>query len=304
MQINTLYSSGNGILDPKFYVKTDTGVFIRNFNLNIQQSGATAIQIPSNPFSIAGSGNSYLQMNIQNRASGTRATADLVITANNGTDTVNYINLGINNSGYSDPAFGNGSGLDGYLFINGGNLDIGTATVGRVVDFHIGGTTLANQVVRIDSSGINLTTGCSYRVNDIPLVNYVLNFNNITGESLSASPLYFGANASASTDRTNRLVGIANTGVARKATWTLTSAYAGSSSQNSTGYFINTTRSITGTISTLINPTANISNNYTGDITPPIVVAPGDLVTCALFNPTYVTYPNGVQNSVNVYFYT
>jgi len=180
MQINTLYSSGNGILDPKFYVKTDTGVFIRNFNLNIQQSGATAIQIPSNPFSIAGSGNSYLQINIQNKASGTRATADLVITANNGTDAANYINLGINNSGYNDPTFSNGSGLDGYLFINGGSLDIGTQTTGTSIEFHVGGTTLDRTIARMTSSGLNIVSGTLTASN----VVYNTGTQNISGAKI------------------------------------------------------------------------------------------------------------------------
>jgi len=119
-------------------------------------SGAIPLGLPNNPLSVVGSGNTYLQINIQNRATGTTATADLVITANNGTDTTNYINLGINNSGYNDPTFSNGTGLDGYLFINGGNLDIGTQTSNTAIEFHAGGTTAANTIARITSSGLNV----------------------------------------------------------------------------------------------------------------------------------------------------
>lgn len=119
-------------------------------------SGAIPLGLPNNPISVVGSGNTYLQINIQNRATGTTATADLVITANNGTDTTNYINLGINNSGYNDPTFSNGTGLDGYLFINGGNLDIGTQTSNTAIEFHAGGTTAANTIARITSSGLNV----------------------------------------------------------------------------------------------------------------------------------------------------
>jgi hypothetical protein len=122
-------------------------------------SGATALALPNNPLSVVGSGNSYVQVNIQNRASGTTATADLVITANNGTDSANFINLGINNSGYNDPTFSNGSGLDGYLFINGGSLDIGTQTANTNIEFHIGGTTLDKSIARITSDGLNIVSG-------------------------------------------------------------------------------------------------------------------------------------------------
>jgi hypothetical protein len=124
-------------------------------------SGIVPLNVPNNPLSIVGSGNTYVQLNIQNRAAGTNATADLVLTANNGTDSSNFINLGINNSGYNDPAFSNGTGLDGYLFINGGNLDIGTQTPGTNVEFHVGGTTSNNSILRVTSSGIDLNTGCN-----------------------------------------------------------------------------------------------------------------------------------------------
>ena len=122
-------------------------------------SGALASGLPNNPLSVVGSGNTYIQLNIQNRATGTNATADLVITANNGTDSSNYINLGINNSGYNDGGFTNGTGYDGYLFIDGGNLDIGTKTAGRFIEFHAGGTNQNNTIVRITESGFNILSG-------------------------------------------------------------------------------------------------------------------------------------------------
>jgi len=145
-----VYTTGAQIISG---VKTfvDSGIF--------SISGASAIQLPNNPLSIVGSGNTYLQLNIQNRATGTTATADLVITANNGTDTSNYINLGINNSGYNDSTFSNGSGLDGYLLINGGSLDIGTQTANTNIEFHVGGATLDKTIARITSSGLNIVSG-------------------------------------------------------------------------------------------------------------------------------------------------
>jgi hypothetical protein len=160
----------------RFYLKDDvSGIFLNRLNVNSDRSiqalnlyaenglfsisGAAALSLPNNPLSAVGSGNSYVQVNIQNRATGTRATADLVITANNGTDNSNYINLGINNSGYNDPTFSNGSGLDGYLFINGGSLDIGTSTPNTQIEFHAGGTTASKTIARINESGLNIVSG-------------------------------------------------------------------------------------------------------------------------------------------------
>ena len=121
-----------------------------------------------------------MQLNIQNRATGLLASADLVITANNGTDNSNFINLGINNSGYSDPAFTNGSGLDGYLFINGGSLDIGTQTANTHIDLHVGGTTASNITARFIASGLDLNN--SNLINATPRIINVSNNFNISGD--------------------------------------------------------------------------------------------------------------------------
>jgi len=169
---------------------------------------ASPFTLPNNPLSVVGSGNTYIQVNIQNRATGTTATADLVITANNGTDNSNFINLGINNSGYSDPTFSNGSGLDGYLFINGGSLDIGTQTANTNIEFHVGGTTASNITARFITSGLDLNN--SNLINATPqIINISSNFNisgdynsrmvmvnsttEVTGQIVSGNALGFNA---------------------------------------------------------------------------------------------------------------
>lgn len=180
--------------NPIFINQTDADVryvnTINNQNINgvktfansgiFSLSGATPLGLPNNPLSVVGSGNTYLQINIQNRATGTTATADLVVTANNGTDNSNFINLGINNSGYNDPAFSNGTGLDGYLFINGGSLDIGTQTPNTNIEFHVGGTTASNITARFITSGLDLNN--SNLINATPqIINLSSNFN-ISGD--------------------------------------------------------------------------------------------------------------------------
>jgi hypothetical protein len=122
-------------------------------------SGFITTTLLNNPLSVVGSGNNYMQLNIQNSATGDNASADLVITANNGTDNSNFINLGINNSGYNQSTYSNGTGFDGYLFINGGDLDIGTQTTGKVIEFHVGGTTQEKTIARINQSGLAMISG-------------------------------------------------------------------------------------------------------------------------------------------------
>lgn len=117
--------------------------------------------LPNTLAHFSGNVNSYGQVNVQNRSNGNAASSDFVATADNGSDTTNYINFGINSSGYSDAAFSIGSANDGYLYNNGGNLAIGTQSTGRVIKFHTAGTLAANERLRIDENGklgFNTTT--------------------------------------------------------------------------------------------------------------------------------------------------
>lgn len=140
--------------------------------------------LPSNPFIIAGSGNTYVQANLQNRATGTNASADFVITANNGSDTINYLNLGLNNSGYNNTGHSIGSGLDGYLYVNGGNLAIGTQTSGKNIIFHAGGTTLNRKVLEISSTGATFSGYLAINSNTRPTFNGTGIL--VSGEALNA----------------------------------------------------------------------------------------------------------------------
>ena len=100
----------------------------------------------------------YGQVNFQNiNANG---TMDLVITADTGTDTTNYIDLGIQNSTAYDSV--NASAyypLDGYLYVQGlantkgGNLIVGTASSNTHIKFVVGGSNNANTVARFYSNG-------------------------------------------------------------------------------------------------------------------------------------------------------
>jgi len=99
-----------------------------------------------------GNNNNYVQLNIQNKNSGNNASSEIVATGNNGNS--NYIHMGILSSGYS--ASGSIFGAnDGFLEVFGlnSNFEIGTASTGTVIKFHTGGTTSADERMRIDASG-------------------------------------------------------------------------------------------------------------------------------------------------------
>lgn len=100
-----------------------------------------------------GSIDSYLQLNIQNNSSGTNASSDVVATANNGSETTNYIDMGIN--GGSNTSGVMGAANDGYLYNIGQNLLIGTGTAAKSLIFMTGGTsTASNERMRISGSGL------------------------------------------------------------------------------------------------------------------------------------------------------
>jgi hypothetical protein len=103
--------------------------------------------------------NSFAQIVIKNHNTGTSASTDLVATNDIGDDTANFIDVGILSSAYTDPGWTIGTGNDGYLYINGGNLTIGTDTPDKIVKFHTGGTLEENIRAVITDVGMDVVGG-------------------------------------------------------------------------------------------------------------------------------------------------
>lgn len=79
-------------------------------------------------FSIAGNTNSYVQDVVSNANAGTAASADFIVSNDQGTATTHYGDFGINSSAFSGS--GNLTGIAGetYVYGNGGDLGLGTLT--------------------------------------------------------------------------------------------------------------------------------------------------------------------------------
>jgi len=106
-----------------------------------------------------GSINNYLQLNIQNLSAGTGASSDVVATADNGNESSNYVDMGINSSTNTSGTMG--AANDAYLYNNGQNFLLGTGTAAKSLIFMTGGTSQAsNERMRIDGSG-NVGIGIS-----------------------------------------------------------------------------------------------------------------------------------------------
>jgi hypothetical protein len=103
-----------------------------------------------------GNTNSYAQLNLQNVSSGGGASTDIVATADNGTETANYVDLGINSSNYNN---GTSSLLNGannaYLYSKGEDFAIGNASSSKSIIFFTGGDAPSNEKFRLNSSGVS-----------------------------------------------------------------------------------------------------------------------------------------------------
>lgn len=107
-----------------------------------------------NVISGKGSINNYLQLNIQNKNTGNFASSDVVATADNGSETVNFIDMGINSSGYTVGGSAILNGINNaYLYATGNDFVLGNATASKNMLFFTGGIATSNERMRIDGSG-------------------------------------------------------------------------------------------------------------------------------------------------------
>jgi len=121
--------------------------------VNALFAGITNTILSNTIASFSANVNNYTQVTLQNKSTGADATADFVITADNGSDTVNYADFGIINSGYDNTTPTNSLGnivyaADTYLYAqgntsatsqSGGNIAIGTTVSGKTVKIFAGG---------------------------------------------------------------------------------------------------------------------------------------------------------------------
>jgi hypothetical protein len=160
------------LADQNFRVKNGLSVGIGGTVISTLSTGSVGIGT-TNPlyrFSVTGSGavstpsltnvlgdftantNSFSQINTRNASNGASASSDFIATADTGTDTTNYIDLGINNSGYSAVGWTINGALDGYLYTSDTNLSIGAAS-NKYVSIFTGGTLAANERLRVTGIG-------------------------------------------------------------------------------------------------------------------------------------------------------
>ena len=167
-------------------------------NISIGNVGYTVL--PNTVTQFTSNVNSYGQINAQNINSGSAATTDIIVTANNGTDTVFFADLGIAGSAYNVNSPNNSLGNviyanDTYLYAQGntsanigGNLAIGTSTANRTVKIFAGGINNTSTVATFSNTGIvatgNVTTLGKFVGDGSSLTNVTVSVaGNIQGTS-------------------------------------------------------------------------------------------------------------------------
>ena len=107
-----------------------------------------------------GSASDFMQVEVQNTSNSNVASSDFVASNDIGTDTSNYIDMGINSSTYAPGVENFGGPNDGYLYTYSRNLLIGTAAPNSDVIFLLGGGKIRNNsIMRLNASDNHVVIG-------------------------------------------------------------------------------------------------------------------------------------------------
>jgi hypothetical protein len=147
---SSIYQSGS----TSVIINQDNNTEANPEALYVWQPHPTSINV------ISGKGNlnNYLQLNINNTNQGTNASSDIVATANNGDETTNYIDMGINSENYNSGFIGDAN--DAYLYSTGQHLHIGNITPNKPIQFFVGGPdSNADRKLELNANGQHNITG-------------------------------------------------------------------------------------------------------------------------------------------------
>ena len=122
--------------------------------------------------------NNYSQLIYQNINNGSDATSDLVVTADTGTDSTYYLDMGVAGSGYDNTTPTNSLGtsiypLDAYIYTqgnsgrSGGNLTIGTTSTNTSIRLLVGGGNMSNVAANITTTGVSISQALTVAGNTI-----------------------------------------------------------------------------------------------------------------------------------------
>ena len=147
---SNLYVSGTGSLGK-------VGIGSTAFN----STAPEALLVSGSTYNVIGGYanlNSYAQLNMKNASNGTDSSSDVVATNDTGTESGNFIDMGINSSTYT--SHGDvGAANDAYIYSTGSHLYIGNTTANKNLYLFAGSNTNTSSVVLTSTGkvGIGLT---------------------------------------------------------------------------------------------------------------------------------------------------
>lgn len=185
--------NNSGVLagtDNMVYDNVTKQVTIGNSTVNVQLGYTGSVNALTH---FHGNQNSYVQVILNNINAGNAASSDYIAENNLGTETTNFVDLGINSSTYADPNFSAMGAGDAYLYSANNDLVIGTAdSGGGELRFITGGTT-TSQIRATVTVGGNVGIG-----NTTPNARLqVTGTANISGLTTVSANLVLGAGLTA-----------------------------------------------------------------------------------------------------------
>ena len=166
-----------------------TGNVFANGNIHLGNTAAGGYDFPNALLQGDINIDGYGQMVLKNHSQTANSSADIVAVANNGDDGSYYIDMGINSNVYANADYAVTGFNDGYLYVNGGNLVIGTQTAAKVINFFTGGTDDINNIRgTINDTGLSMVGNVT--ANNMISVNATIGgvvsaIGNITGGNLN-----------------------------------------------------------------------------------------------------------------------
>jgi len=141
----------------------------------------------------SGNTDQSIQIGGQNFANTQNSSTDLALYNNLGTDTNNYIDMGITSAAYNVVLnnFTASQPGDGYLYANGSNLIIGTYTPGTNLKIFVGGYNSSNVVANFNAPN---TASSSNTTGALTVRGGIAATGNVYANSIYTNGLYYAAN--------------------------------------------------------------------------------------------------------------
>ena len=184
------------------YQETNGNLKLVGGVIGLTQDGTEGTTLPNTSFQAFTTGNYYMQANQQNLSSGAEASSDWVATADNGTDTENYMDVGIASSGYNYAGFSAVKPNTGYIVSTGSDLRLiagkfGAVTPGAQDIVLVAGSLLdTEERVRVYGDTGNVNIGGGVNATDLGQRLQVVGSASISGAATFGSTVTLNADPS------------------------------------------------------------------------------------------------------------